>query len=164
MFIFTLSKQTSIYKSFLVPLLSDPWVQKLLHAVETNVTWLQPVMTTNNYDSFVHLIIDFIVKRLEVIMTQKRFNQLGGLQLDRDARTLVGHFSSMTQRTVRDKFARLTQMATILKLEKVSEILDYWGENSGPMTWRLTPAEVRSGQKIDFQISSQKDHFQNFKA
>lgn len=133
--------------------LNDSWVQRLLHAVETNVAWLQPLMTANNYDSFVHLVIDFIVKRLEVIMMQKRFNQLGGLQLDRDARTLVSHFSSMTQRTVRDKFSRLTQMATILNLEKVSEILDFWGENSGPMTWRLTPAEVRRvlGLRVDFR-------------
>ncbi|GAB4850693.1 Golgi transport complex subunit 4 [Ancistrocladus abbreviatus] len=132
---------------------NDPWVQRLLHAVETNAAWLQPVMTANNYDSFVHLIIDFIAKRLEVIMMQKRFSQLGGLQLDRDARALVSHFSSMTQRTVRDKFARLTQMATILNLEKVSEILDFWGENSGPMTWRLTPAEVRRvlGLRVDFK-------------
>jgi hypothetical protein len=62
----------------------------------------------------------------------------------------------MTQRTVRDKFARLTQMATILNLEKVSEILDYWGENSGPMTWRLTPAEVRRilGLRVDFKPES----------
>ncbi|CAI8615801.1 unnamed protein product [Vicia faba] len=132
---------------------NDPWVQRLLHAVETNVAWLQPLMTSNNYDTFVHLVIDFIVKRLEVIMMQKRFSQLGGLQLDRDARALVSHFSIMTQRTVRDKFARLTQMATILNLEKVSEILDFWGENSGPMTWRLTPAEVRRvlGLRVDFK-------------
>lgn len=132
---------------------NDPWVQRLLHAVETNAGWLQPVMTANNYDTFVHLIIDFIAKRLEVIMMQKRFSQLGGLQLDRDARALVSHFSSVTQRTVRDKFARLTQMATILNLEKVSEILDFWGENSGPMTWRLTPAEVRRvlGLRVDFK-------------
>ncbi|KAF7843824.1 conserved oligomeric Golgi complex subunit 4-like [Senna tora] len=132
---------------------NDPWVQRLLHAVETNVAWLQPLMTASNYDTFVHLVIDFIVKRLEVIMMQKRFSQLGGLQLDRDARALVSHFSSMTQRTVRDKFARLTQMATILNLEKVSEILDFWGENSGPMTWRLTPAEVRRvlGLRVDFK-------------
>ncbi|KAI3882934.1 hypothetical protein MKW92_027942 [Papaver armeniacum] len=118
-------------------------VQKLLHAVETNATWLQPTMTSSNYDSFVHLIIDFIVKRLEVTMMQKKFSQLGGLQLDRDARALVSHFSGMTQRTVRDKFARLTQMATILNLEK----------NAGPMTWRLTPAEVRRvlGLRIDFR-------------
>ncbi|KAJ4847456.1 Golgi transport complex subunit 4 [Turnera subulata] len=131
---------------------NDPWVQRLLHSVETNVSWLQPLMTANNYDSLVHLVIDFIVKRLEAIMLQKRFSQLGGLQLDRDARALVSHFSSMTQRTVRDKFARLTQMATILNLEKVSEILDFWGENSGPMTWRLTPAEVRRvlALRVDF--------------
>ncbi|GJT90661.1 conserved oligomeric Golgi complex subunit 4 [Tanacetum coccineum] len=132
---------------------NDPWVQRLLHAVETNSGWLQPLMTSNNYDSFVHLVIDFIVKRLEVIMMQKRFSQLGGLQLDRDVRALVSHFSGMTQRTVRDKFARLTQMATILNLEKVSEILDFWGENAGPMTWRLTPAEVRRvlGMRVDFK-------------
>ncbi|TYI39498.1 hypothetical protein ES332_A02G102700v1 [Gossypium tomentosum] len=132
---------------------NDPWVQRLLHAVEINVAWLQPLMTTNNYDSFVHLVIDFIVKRLEVIMMQKRFSQLGGLQLDRDTRALVSHFSGMTQRTVRDKFARLTQMATILNLEKVSEILDFWGENSGPMTWRLTPAEIRRvlSLRVDFK-------------
>lgn len=132
---------------------NDPWVQRLLHAVETNTGWLQPLMTGNNYDSFVHLVIDFIVKRLEVIMMQKRFSQLGGLQLDRDVRALVSHFSGMTQRTVRDKFARLTQTATILNLEKVSEILDFWGENSGPMTWRLTPAEVRRvlGMRVDFK-------------
>ncbi|KAL2609822.1 hypothetical protein R1flu_028395 [Riccia fluitans] len=132
---------------------NDPWVQKLLHLVDVNVAWLQPLLTSNNYDSLVHLIIDFLVKRVEAIMVQKRFNQLGGLQLDRDARTLVGHFSGMTQRTVRDKFARLTQMATILNLEKVSEILDYWGENSGPMTWRLTTTEVRRtlGLRVDFK-------------
>lgn len=132
---------------------NDPWVQKLLHDVETNIAWLQPLMTANNYDLFVHLVIDFVVKRLEVIMMQKRFSQLGGLQLDRDARALVSHFNGMTQRTVRDKFARLTQMATILNLEKVSEILDFWGENSGPMTWRLTPAEVRRvlSLRIDFR-------------
>ncbi|XP_021297102.1 conserved oligomeric Golgi complex subunit 4 [Herrania umbratica] len=132
---------------------NDPWVQRLLHAVEINVAWIQSLMTANNYDSFVHLVIDFIVKRLEVIMMQKKFSQLGGLQLDRDTRALVSHFSGMTQRTVRDKFARLTQMATILNLEKVSEILDFWGENSGPMTWRLTPAEVRRvlSLRVDFK-------------
>ncbi|XP_010934198.1 conserved oligomeric Golgi complex subunit 4 [Elaeis guineensis] len=132
---------------------NDPWVQKLLHAVETNMAWLQPAMTSNNYDSFVHLMIDFIVKRLEVIMMQKRFSQLGGLQLDREVRALVNHFSEMSQRPVRDKFARLSQMSTILNFERVSEILDFWGENAGHMTWLLTPAEVRRvlGLRIDFK-------------
>ncbi|XP_020572165.1 conserved oligomeric Golgi complex subunit 4 isoform X2 [Phalaenopsis equestris] len=133
--------------------MNDPWVQKLLHAIETNIAWLQPIMTSNNYDSFLHLVIDFTVKRLDVIMMQKRFSQLGGLQLDREVRALVNHFSEMSQRPVRDKFARLSQMTTILNFERVSEILDFWGENAGHMTWLLTPADVRRvlGLRIDFK-------------
>ncbi|XP_072956166.1 conserved oligomeric Golgi complex subunit 4 [Typha angustifolia] len=132
---------------------NDPWVQKLLHAVETNMVWLQPTMTSNNYDLFVHLAIDFIVKRLEVIMMQKRFSQLGGLQLDKEVRALINHFSEMSQRPVRDKFSRLSQMSTILNFERVSEILDFWGDNAGHLTWLLTPAEVRRvlGLRIDFR-------------
>jgi len=132
---------------------NDPWVQKLILGVNTNVAWLQPVMTSNNYDSFVHLIIDFIVKRLEVIMMQKRFSQLGGLQLDKEVRSLINHFSEMSQRPVRDKFSRLSQISTILNFERVSEILDFWGDNAGHLTWLLTPAEVRRvlGLRIDFR-------------
>ncbi|KAL5207111.1 hypothetical protein ABZP36_031546 [Zizania latifolia] len=132
---------------------NDPWVQKLLLAVNTNVAWLQPVMTSNNFDSFVHLIIDFIVKRLEVMIMQKRFSQLGGLQLDREVRSLTNHFSEMSQRPVRDKFSRLSQMSTILNFERVSEILDFWGDNAGHLTWLLTPADVRRvlGLRIDFR-------------
>ncbi|GJW97713.1 hypothetical protein Tco_0179521 [Tanacetum coccineum] len=79
---------------------NDPWFQRLLHAVETNSGWLQPLTTSNNYDSCVHLVIDFIVKRLEVIMMQKRFSQLGGLQLDRNVRVLDSHFFDMTHKPV----------------------------------------------------------------
>ena len=48
----------------------------------------------------------------------------------------------VTTWTIRDKFARLSQMATILNLEWVIEILDYWDANSGPLPQHLTPAEV----------------------
>lgn len=46
-------------------------------------------------------------------------SQLGGLQLDRDVRSLLAYLSSLTPWPVRDKFACLSQMATILSLEKV---------------------------------------------
>ncbi|KAI3973824.1 hypothetical protein MKX01_030400 [Papaver californicum] len=112
-----------------------PRIRHVLNIVGTisyEISEAEYVENEANGDSFVHLIIDFIVKRLEVIMMQKKFIQLGGLQLDRDARSLVSHFSGMTQRTVRDKFARLTQISTILNLEKVYEILDFWGRMQDP--------------------------------
>ena len=57
----------------------------------------------------------------------------------------------MTSRTVRVKFARLSQMASLLTLEAVGEVLDYWGD-AGAIAWRLTDSDVRQilSQRADF--------------
>lgn len=46
----------------------------------------------------------------------------------------------------------LLQMAIVLSLESVEEFLDYWGDDTGHITWRLTPSEVKAilGQRADF--------------
>lgn len=46
-------------------------------------------------------------------------SQLGGLQFDKELRSLVAYLTTVTTWTIRDKFARLTQMATVLNLERV---------------------------------------------
>lgn len=50
---------------------------------------------------------------------------MGGLQFDKELRVLVGYLTSVTTWTIRDKFARLTQMATVLNLEKVGTMYTY---------------------------------------
>lgn len=52
---------------------------------------------------------------------------------------------------VRAGCAKLSPAALLFL--QVTEILDYWGPNSGPLTWRLTPAEVRQvlALRIDFR-------------
>jgi hypothetical protein len=44
------------------------------------------------------------------------------------------------------------QMAIVLSLESVEEFLDYWGDDTGHITWRLTPSEVKAvlQQRPDF--------------
>lgn len=44
------------------------------------------------------------------------------------------------------------QMAIVLSLESVEEFLDYWGDDTGHITWRLTPSEVKAilSQRADF--------------
>lgn len=46
----------------------------------------------------------------------------------------------------------ILQMAIVLSLESVEEFLDYWGDDTGHITWRITPAEVRAilQQRTDF--------------
>lgn len=46
--------------------------------------------------------------------------QLGGLQFDKELRSLIAYLTTVTTWTIRDKFARLSQIATILNLERVS--------------------------------------------
>ena len=43
-------------------------------------------------------------------------------------------------------------MGTLLSLESVAEVLDYWDSASGPITWRMTKAQVKEvlGQRVDF--------------
>ena len=69
--------------------------------------------------------------------------QLGALQLDKEVRLLVAYLSAATTWTIRDRFTRLTQIVTLLNLEKLSELSEYWGPNSGSITWLLTPNQVR---------------------
>lgn len=47
------------------------------------------------------------------------FLQLGGLQFDRELRMIIAYLTTVTTWTIRDKFARLTQIASILNLENV---------------------------------------------
>jgi len=132
--------------------INDPFVQHFIAAVDVLVQPYKSVLTSVNYDNMVHILIKFISQRLEHDILKKKFNQLGGLQLDKELRVLQNYFASITQKTVRDKFARVTQMAALLYLEKVAEVLDFWGQNSGHMTWRLTPGEVRRvlSLRVDF--------------
>lgn len=61
-----------------------------------------------------------IIGRILIPFFLRIDTQLGGLQFDKELRSLVGYLTAVTQWTIRDKFARLTQIATVLNLEKVT--------------------------------------------
>ncbi|XP_053401877.1 conserved oligomeric Golgi complex subunit 4-like [Mercenaria mercenaria] len=137
---------------------NDPWVQNFIVSLDSMLGNFKESLTGNNYERFVSLVTGEITTSLEKSVLKSTFNRLGGLQFDKELRVLVGYLTSVTTWTIRDKFARLTQMATVLNLEKVDELLDYWGPNSGPLTWRLTPSEVRQvlSLRIDFRTEEIK--------
>ncbi|XP_067931489.1 conserved oligomeric Golgi complex subunit 4-like isoform X2 [Watersipora subatra] len=131
---------------------SDPWIQNFIVVLDGFLKAFQTSLTPANYDKFISQLTAELTLQMEKAVFKLAFNRLGGLQFDKELRSLLGYLTNVTTWTIRDKFARLTQMATILNLEKVSEILDYWGSNSGPVTWRLTPSEVRQvlALRLDF--------------
>ncbi|XP_035399268.1 conserved oligomeric Golgi complex subunit 4 [Cygnus atratus] len=132
---------------------NDPWVQQFIVHLEQQMTEFKAGLSPVIYDNLTGLTTSLIATELEKVLLKSSFNRLGGLQFDKELRSLIAYLTTVTTWTIRDKFARLSQIATILNLERVTEILDYWGPNSGPLTWRLTPAEVRRvlGLRKDFR-------------
>ncbi|XP_070985575.1 conserved oligomeric Golgi complex subunit 4-like isoform X2 [Oncorhynchus clarkii lewisi] len=127
-----------------------PWISSFL-SISHNIE--EAGLSSVIYDTLTSLMTSLVSMEMEKTVLKCTFSRLGGLQFDKELRSLVAYLTTVTTWTIRDKFARLTQMATILNLERVTEILDYWGPNSGPLTWRLTPAEVRQvlALRIDFR-------------
>uniref|UniRef100_A0A8C7VSU3 Conserved oligomeric Golgi complex subunit 4 n=1 Tax=Oncorhynchus mykiss TaxID=8022 RepID=A0A8C7VSU3_ONCMY len=132
---------------------NDPWVQQLIVNLKQLMAEFKAGLSSVIYDTLTSLMTSLVSMEMEKTVLKCTFSRLGGLQFDKELRSLVAYLTTVTTWTIRDKFARLTQMATILNLERVTEILDYWGPNSGPLTWRLTPAEVRQvlALRIDFR-------------
>ncbi|KAI8138173.1 COG4 transport protein-domain-containing protein [Fennellomyces sp. T-0311] len=100
-------------------------------------------LTDANFASIMGLALDAITAQWERIIAQTRFNQYGALRFDKDLRSVIHYLSSMTEWLSRDRFTRLNQMATLLNFEEPSEIYDYWGAKAGPVSWRLTVAEIK---------------------
>jgi len=120
----------------------DHFVQALITGLDETIKANQKVLTPNNAEAIIQRTLASVTSRFEQVTRQKRFNQLGGLQFDKDVRALREYFKQISTTAVRDKFTRLSQIASILSLERVEEIMLYWDD--GGMTWRLSVEEVRS--------------------
>ena len=71
---------------------------------------------------------------------------------------MVAYLTNVTTWSIRDKFSRLAQMATILNLEAVSEVSDVWGGNDGSSRLtKLTSAEVRQILSLRYYNSLSKE-------
>ncbi|ELR19326.1 COG4 transport protein [Acanthamoeba castellanii str. Neff] len=134
--------------------INDPFVYKITAGLDNLFAPFKMHLTEGNYDGLVHIVIHDIATRLEKALFQKRFNQF-----DKDLRRLVSYFTSvahnaakLTGTTVRGEFARLSQIASLLNLEKVSEVMEYWDENAR-LQLRLTPGEVRKvlARRVEFR-------------
>jgi conserved oligomeric Golgi complex subunit 4 len=136
----------------------ESWVQRFLAALMAALAFLSLLLTPSLYDAVVSNILDKAVDRVEALLRLKRFNHLGGLQLDRDIRDLVSSLAEVTQRSVRDKFARLSQVATLLSCESMAEVQEFFGPDataSASYTWRLSDTQIREvlSQRHDFSQS-----------
>jgi len=82
-----------------------------------------------------------------------KFNQLGAMLLEKQIRALSSYLSGSSTWATREKFSKLNQICTLLNLEKLHEIYDYWEDRSAALSWRLTVPEVKDvlALRVDFR-------------
>lgn len=140
----------------------ETFIQFLIVQLDGLLASFKKVLSEKNYDILVMMLASDVTARFERAIKKCAFNRLGGLVLDQEVRNLGTFLTGSTSWTVRDKMARLTQIAIILNLEKISELSEYYDSKShgeSPfMAWRLTPNEIRSTLKLrtDFKIEDIK--------
>ena len=138
-------EQFAVYES------EDPWCQALIFQMDRILKALQPLMTDTNHAAIVRATVNETATLLEKQVLKKRFSKLGGHQLEKDIRKLCTYLTSLTSWSIRDRFARLTQMATLLSLERETELAEYI-QSDDSFAWRLTPTELRQvlALRVDF--------------
>ncbi|XP_012285348.1 conserved oligomeric Golgi complex subunit 4 isoform X2 [Orussus abietinus] len=103
----------------------EPFVQTLLTNLEGLLQTFKGGLTSSNYDALIGILT----------------TEAGGLILDKEIRSLASYLATATSWSIRDKFSRLMQIATVLSIERVEELTDYCGADA--IAWKLTPSEVR---------------------
>lgn len=129
------------------------WAVALADSLDNSLLWLRPLLVASLFEPLALRVLDGVLARLEAAVSAKRFSQLGGLALERDVRFLSGRAAELVQRSVRDKFARLSAVAMLLGLESAKEAADLWGELGGAgISLRLSEGEVRAvlGQRREW--------------
>ena len=76
-------------------------------------------------------VATYTAKQLEPRLRRKRFNLLGALQLEADARLLVNFFVSRAGRGARERLARILAIARILACETAAEAGERFKDGSG---------------------------------
>lgn len=140
----------------------ETFIQFLIVQLDGLLASFKKVLSEKNYDILVMMLASDVTARFERAIKKCAFNRLGGLVLDQEVRNLGTFLTGSTSWTVRDKMARLTQIAIILNLDKISELSEYYDSKShgeSPfMAWRLNPNDIRSTLKLrtDFKIDDIK--------
>lgn len=129
----------------------DPFAQSFVMHLNPFCAPLKKLLFPDCFDTFSITLGGKVAQLIESIVSKKSFSLWGGLQLDKDIRTISTFFSSVSQKSFRETFSRLNQISSLLQLERASEVLDYWTDDEE--FWTLSPDEVKSFLKCRSDFS-----------
>jgi len=135
--------------------INDPFAMDFMGSLYSLLEPYKRKLAQQNFDILIHLISVQIASILEGHIMQKKFNQLGGIQLSKDIRKIIEFLCNLTsEQNVRHKFTRLSQISHLLTLDKATDVLEYWGQEG--YIWKLDMLEIKLvlGRRSDFMMSN----------
>lgn len=122
----------------------DTLAKRVAHGWESVMQGFREQLTEGNYALLFARAVDAVVQPWEAAVTQMRFTELGALRFDQDLRTVLRVLSAHTERGIREKLARLQQMAFVLNLDEDDlENCDAYEAGAAiGLQWQLTRSEV----------------------
>lgn len=104
----------------------DPWAQALLVSSEEILIEIRKMLHQDTFDQFLVHFSQVMVGSLREVLSTKKFNAVGALQVDKEIRGIRHFFSSLAQRSslLRDAFSSLTLIASLLLVETPRDALD----------------------------------------
>ncbi|KAJ1922607.1 Golgi transport complex subunit 4, partial [Tieghemiomyces parasiticus] len=105
------------------------FVQRFVMKFNAVAVALQARLTPANLDLYLATALDYLVADWEKAVGLSKFNLLGAFCFDSDLRVLQQHFALYSETPLRDKFAKLGQMADVLTLEQVEDAEELWQAN-----------------------------------
>ena len=161
------SKLSEIYKQFLLPKVhahlenystrsfdistdefshydSSIEIQGLLLSVQEQLSKFDVDMSKRNFELIIDHLVEDICQQLERVILKSHFSQMGGLLFAKEFRAISSYLSSKTSVSIRDKLSRTHLIISLISLESLREVKDYWRPNTGAVSSRLSVAEVKS--------------------
>ena len=128
----------SAYADFQV---NDPFAKSFIAAAGVTLNFLKRVLPDETVEIAQGILIDQLCAKLERVIFSMAFSALGALQLDQDVRRIAGFFSSVGP--VKQKFARLTDICTVLNFESVEEFAAFYRSRAVSSRLKLSMEEIK---------------------
>jgi hypothetical protein len=141
--------------------LNDPWIKALIDDLRALlvVSWQHKhVIHRDAWWQLIAAVLALLLSDMERVITLKlAFSPLGAIQLDKDVRHLFEFSSALVapDHSVRNQFTRMLQICSLLSIERVTEVYEYWtpaqqevraseDEHSDTIKWSLTAEQVKT--------------------
>uniref|UniRef100_A0A0R3RI04 Conserved oligomeric Golgi complex subunit 4 n=1 Tax=Elaeophora elaphi TaxID=1147741 RepID=A0A0R3RI04_9BILA len=99
----------------------DPFMDNFIATLDRQLAAFEPLLIPVNYQELLVAVCAEVSMQFERVIMKSVYNRLGGLQLDKDFRSLSSYLTNVAGWIVREKCARLSQIVSIINVDSVGE-------------------------------------------